>query len=239
MAVHAAISLGLDFSPGHAFARKVWGASHQTVHPTKDSGHFCMVVSFGRSTFRLDEENVALALEAAIGGYCNDLLVSGLHDRVFSFNVSSKDVCFMILAKRFYSCPHFKCYFHLWGFGGPNWAREYILWQKEFAGEWILMNCRRPVSPRRLSIRRRRAALIPVRPVIAEASTVLVEPNIMPIQFGSFDPISVELVAPIPRSPPMIQAPVQNFNSSRDVSVGPAPGQIIECLVGPSDSGPR
>ena len=199
MAVHAAISLGLDFSPGQAFAKKVWGALHRPVHPTKDSGHFCMVVSFGRSSFRLDEDNVALALEAAIGGYCNDLLVSGLHDRVFSFTVSSKDVGFMVLAKKYYSCPHFKCYFHLWGFGGPNWTREYVLWQKECAGEWILMNRRRPVSSRRRPSRRRSVLPPPVKPVIEEACRVQQSPaNILPIQFGSLDPISVDLATSAP-----------------------------------------
>jgi hypothetical protein len=119
MAVHAAISLGLDFSPGQAFAKEVRRSLHRSVHPSDGSGHFMMVVSFGRSSFRLDKESASLALEAATGGFCGSLNVSLLRDRVFSFTVSSKKVGFMILARKFYSCPHFKCYYHLWGLGGP------------------------------------------------------------------------------------------------------------------------
>jgi hypothetical protein len=63
------------------------------------------------------------------------LNVSLLRDRVFSFTVSSKKVGFMILAQKFYSCPHFKCYYHLWGLGGPNWQRELLFWEKECVGE--------------------------------------------------------------------------------------------------------
>ena len=142
MAVHSAISLGLDFSPGMALAREVRRLGLISVHPFKESGHFSMVVSFGRSSFRLDEDSVSLALEAATGGFCNDLKVSAIRDRVFSFTVSSKQVGFLLVARKFYSCPQFKCYYHLWGFGGPNWRRELSIWQHECAGEWILANRR-------------------------------------------------------------------------------------------------
>jgi hypothetical protein len=80
MEVHAAISLGLDFSPGKALAAQVWRTLRSRVHPTRDSGHFIMVVSFGRSSFRLDDDSVSLALEAYTGGYCDDLNVSILRD---------------------------------------------------------------------------------------------------------------------------------------------------------------
>jgi hypothetical protein len=42
-----------------------------------------MVVSFGRTSFRLSEDSVSLALEAIIGGYCGSLKVSLIRDRVF------------------------------------------------------------------------------------------------------------------------------------------------------------
>ncbi|KAM0861167.1 hypothetical protein ACQ4PT_046089 [Festuca glaucescens] len=100
MAVRASISLGLDFYPGQAFAREVWRSFRQKVHPFPRSGHFTMVVSFERSSFRLDEESVALALEAAIGGFCGDLKVSVLRDRVFSFTVSSMKVGFLIYDRK-------------------------------------------------------------------------------------------------------------------------------------------
>jgi hypothetical protein len=98
------------------------------------------VVSFGRATFCLTEESVGIALEAAIGGYCGYLKVSLLRERVFSFVVSTKQVGFEIINMRFYSCPQFKCYFNLWGLGGPNWAREFRLWQNECNEEWTLVS---------------------------------------------------------------------------------------------------
>jgi hypothetical protein len=42
-----------------------------------------MVVSFGHANFRLTEDLVSLALEAAIGGYCGSLKVSYIKERVF------------------------------------------------------------------------------------------------------------------------------------------------------------
>jgi hypothetical protein len=130
-AVHDVLGLGLDFSPGREFAKRIRKEFLSTVHPTRDSFHFTMVVSFGRASFRLTEDNVSLALEAAIGGLCDELKVSVIRDRVFSFTVSSKQIGFRIQDHRSYSCRQFKCFFHLWSRGGPNWMREFNLWQNE------------------------------------------------------------------------------------------------------------
>jgi hypothetical protein len=161
-----------------------------------------MVVSFGRSSFRLDEDNVALALEAATGGFCGELKVSSLSDRVFFFAVSCKVVGFKILARKFYSCPHFKCYFHLWGSGGPNWIREHNFWQRECTGEWIIANRKRnSSSDRRRAVQRRpvwwleseRRPTVTVmqdpQSVVRSQSTQSIGPN---LQFGTFDPTLVE-----------------------------------------------
>jgi hypothetical protein len=139
-AVHDTVELGLDFSSGIIFAKRARSEFYITVHPTKDSMHFTMVVSFGRSKFRLSEDNVSLALESAIGGLCDELKVSLIRDRIFSFTVSCKQIGFMILQKRVHSCPQFKCYFHLWGRGGPNWGREFADWQRECQQEWTLIS---------------------------------------------------------------------------------------------------
>ena len=140
MAVHAAISLGLDFSPGMKLASEIQRSFNISAHPTSDTGHFIMVVSFARHTFRLDEENVGFALEAAIGGYCSHLKVSFLHHGVFSFNVSCKEVGFFILHQRSFVCDQFKCFFHHWGHGGPDWQKEFRLWQSECQEEWVLVS---------------------------------------------------------------------------------------------------
>jgi hypothetical protein len=92
--VHDAISLGLDFSPGRS--------GFHTVHPTSETGHFTMVTSFERSTFKLTEDSASMALEAAIGGYCDNLHVSCIK---VSFTVSCKQVCFWILKCHFVLLP--------------------------------------------------------------------------------------------------------------------------------------
>ena len=66
-------------------------------------------------------------MEVAIGGSAVDLWVSQIKDKVFSFNVSCKQVGFFITDLRSFTCPQFKCYFHLWGHGGPDWEKEYRL----------------------------------------------------------------------------------------------------------------
>ena len=124
-------TLGLDFSKGRVFADEIYKASGLTVHPEADRGAFTLVVSFSRHDFRLNEDSVAATLESALGGSAIDLWVSYIADNVFSFNVSCKEVGFHIVDTRSYSCPQFKCYFHLWGNGGPNWYREFKIWKKE------------------------------------------------------------------------------------------------------------
>jgi hypothetical protein len=47
--------------------------------------------------------------------------VSPLRDRVFIFDVYFKEVGFMIRDLRKHIAKEYNCYFHLWGFGGPNW----------------------------------------------------------------------------------------------------------------------
>jgi hypothetical protein len=129
-AVYDSIALGLDFSFGISLSKEIKRIYASMVHPGKNFAHFTMIVSFGRSSFRLTEESVGLALEAATGGYCGMLHVSLIHERVYSFAVSSKAVAFHILNKRSFACNKFKCFFHLWSAGGPNWQQEFHLWQR-------------------------------------------------------------------------------------------------------------
>jgi hypothetical protein len=139
-AVFDSISLGLDFSQGTSMARDIKKWFNCPVHPTDNSPGFSLVVSFGRSTFHLTEDTVGLALEAAIGGYCGMLKVSSLRERVFSFLVVNQHVGFHIVQSQVFECKNFKCYFHLWGFGGPNWQSEFRLWQQECDQQWTLIS---------------------------------------------------------------------------------------------------
>ena len=125
--------MGLDLAPGKEFLEEVRRNFFSTVHPTKHSGHFTMVVAFGSTSFKLDEDSVAVALESITGGRCEALKVSSLRDRVFSFTVANKKVGFMLTKRRKFVSPKFICYFYLWNYGGPQWTYEFKLWQKQCA----------------------------------------------------------------------------------------------------------
>ena len=118
-------TLDLYFSAGAIFADKVFNHCGRSIHSTDDTGHFIMVVSFSRHIFHLNDDSVAAALESAIGGSAIEFSVQLIRDKVFSFFVSRKQVGLCILQLRLFACPQFKCYFHLWGNGGPNWTREF------------------------------------------------------------------------------------------------------------------
>ena len=113
-------TLDLDFSKGLVFADEIYRSFGLTVHPMERTGSFTLVVSFSRHDFRLPEDLVAAALESALGGSAIDLMVSHVKDKVYSFQVSCKQVGFFIVDLCSYACTHFKCYFHLWGNGGPT-----------------------------------------------------------------------------------------------------------------------
>ena len=140
MAVYASLQMGLDLAPGKAFSEEVRRRFFSTVHPTYDSGHFMMVVAFGQSSFKLDEDSAAVALESITGGRCDALEVSALQDRVFSFTVANKKVGFFLYNKRKFVSPKFICYFYLWNYGGPNWHYEFNLWKSNatWSGLWFV-----------------------------------------------------------------------------------------------------
>jgi hypothetical protein len=79
---HYSLSKELDYSPGLKVAKYCYTRFARSVHPSASSGHFTMVVSFVRASFKLDESSVSIALEAATGGSSGDLKVSLLRDRV-------------------------------------------------------------------------------------------------------------------------------------------------------------
>ena len=133
-------TLGLDFSKGRVLADEIFKSTGHMVHPSGHRRSFILVVSFSRHAFRLSEDSVAAVLEAVIGGSAIDLHVDHIKDKVYSFHVSCKQVGFLIMDLRSYACDLFKCYFHLWGNGGPNWIRELRIWRKECDAEWILVS---------------------------------------------------------------------------------------------------
>ena len=133
-------TLGLDFSKGRVFSDEVFRSTGQTIHPMGRRRAFTLIVSFSHHAFRLSEDSVAATLEALVGGSAIDLWVLHVKDKVFSFQVSCKQVGFIIMHLRSFACDLFKCYFNLWGNGGPNWVRELKIWRKECDAEWILIS---------------------------------------------------------------------------------------------------
>jgi hypothetical protein len=108
------------------------------VNPISASGHFFLVVSFCHTLFRLDDLNVSIALSACLGCAYDEIDVKCLSDRVFKFSVCSKLVGIFINNLKSSEDQQFKCYFHLWGFGGPNWQREKYLWCVEQRAKWVV-----------------------------------------------------------------------------------------------------
>jgi hypothetical protein len=76
MSIHASLIVGFDFSHGKLFAKEIWSKFHSMVHSSPRSCYFMTVDSSSRANFRLEENIVGIALEAALGGYRGEFLVS-------------------------------------------------------------------------------------------------------------------------------------------------------------------
>ena len=202
----------LDFSPGHKIRAKVRLNFATSVSPVSRSHHFFLVVSFGRSSFRLTDLNASLALSACLGVAYDEIEILNLRDRVFKFSVSCKAVGFFIQNLRSYTCDQFVCYFHLWGFGGPNWIREEQAYYVESASEWIsagrrILGSRRsnttvPVHAVFNSIRRGFDRDPPPAPasILTRANTTPIGPRTVPSSTLQDDHITIgSLAVQLPR----------------------------------------
>jgi hypothetical protein len=79
------IAHSLDFSYGHRFWAKVRDLFSTPINPILASGHFFLVVSFGRAQFRLDILNAFVALSSCLGCTYNEIYVVKLSDRFSNF----------------------------------------------------------------------------------------------------------------------------------------------------------
>ncbi|CAN6328738.1 unnamed protein product [Urochloa humidicola] len=120
----------LEFGPGLEIQRLVLDRFNSPVSfsPSLSDHQFLLVASFGRSTLRLNEDSVSLALQSCIGGVANDFNVVHLSGAMFHFTVSSKAIGLLIYNLKYYKCALFAIFFALWGNGGPNWFKDYALW---------------------------------------------------------------------------------------------------------------
>ena len=132
----------LCFDPGVEFAKVVSQCFGCSVSPSTSppSAAFRLVVSFGHSVIRLNEESIGLILQACLGGVAKDYNVFHLSGWMFGFLVSCKKVGIMIHKLKSSSCKSFAIFFFLWRDGGANWQKEYDLWCLEQEAEWTLVN---------------------------------------------------------------------------------------------------
>jgi len=89
---------------------------------------------------------VSKLLQAIRGGRASDFHVSVLHDRVFKFVVSSKQVGFHVYKLHSYTYDFFKLYFHQCGNVGPAWIREYQAYEADESNSWTYVQSRRTHS---------------------------------------------------------------------------------------------
>jgi hypothetical protein len=122
---------GLSFRPGEGVQGTVFRKFGSTVSPVSSSAAFFLVATFGRCKFKLSPSNVALLLQASIGGVADSFDVVPLSDRVFRFSVG-----FHVFKLRSFSCASYQVFFHLWSNGGPRWKSEWQAFCEEEEQSW-------------------------------------------------------------------------------------------------------
>uniref|UniRef100_A0A0D3HKQ1 Uncharacterized protein n=1 Tax=Oryza barthii TaxID=65489 RepID=A0A0D3HKQ1_9ORYZ len=145
---------GWDFHPGNEI-RDQCRRLHGT--PVHSSSFYCshpfkLVVDVPRSTFRLEESSIAIALRACLGGSPAGFFVSHLNDRCYSFCVCNKSVGLWIYNLRSYICRDYHMRFFLWRDGGPNWRFEFRRWESEQLSEWSVVKRKKSMSVKSKSV---------------------------------------------------------------------------------------
>jgi hypothetical protein len=97
---------------------------------------FFLVAEFSRSRIKLNSESVRLILQPCFGGHASRFKVSYCQNWSFMFSVVSKDVGLVIYQGDNIANQNFTHSFCLWGFVGPDYAREFELYCCEEDVEW-------------------------------------------------------------------------------------------------------
>jgi hypothetical protein len=106
---------------------------------------FLLVISFGRSKFKLDIHTVSIVLQACFGGTASRFHVKLLRDRTFHFSVASRSVGFHIYNIGKFSDKDFEFSINLWGDGGPNWKFEESKFYIEQDKEWTQVKSKKSI----------------------------------------------------------------------------------------------
>jgi hypothetical protein len=136
--VNSSTSLSLNFDKGVSFKKDILNKFGFSVafQPGFRKREFILVISFGRTSFKLDIHTVGLVLQACFGDPASKFRVSCLRERAFRFSVDSRAVGFQIYNAGKVVDPNFEFHISLWGNGGPNWIIEERKFYREEEESW-------------------------------------------------------------------------------------------------------
>jgi hypothetical protein len=140
-----------DFKHGRDFEEDILTRLDSSVHHpcSYPSGSFLMLTAFRRSSFRLTEESVSMALHSVIGSSPGGFHIFCIKPCHFQFSVASKAVGFLVRALKRITTKNLNVYFHLWRDGGANWPKEFRGWEDE-EGQWTLVTKKRCSSSKQV-----------------------------------------------------------------------------------------
>jgi hypothetical protein len=147
---HHNLAPSLDFAKGLQFEKNIRSKFGHSINFTEGfrRREFVLVISFGRSKFKLDVHTVSIVLQACFGGVASLFHVKLLRDRTFRFAVASRSVGFQIYNIGKFSDKDFEFFVNLWGEGGPNWKFEKSKYYIEQDLEWTKVKIKK--NPRNL-----------------------------------------------------------------------------------------
>jgi hypothetical protein len=119
--INSSTNLSLNFDKGVCFKKDILNKFGSSVafQPSFRKREFILVISFGRTSFKLDIHTIGLVLQACFGDPA-----SRFRERVFRFLVDSHAVGFQIYNAGKVVDPIFEFHISLWGNGGPKWIIE-------------------------------------------------------------------------------------------------------------------
>jgi hypothetical protein len=136
----------LNLGKGVAFEESIWQKFGHPVNffegPRRRKNF--LLVSFGRSRFRLNIHTVGVVLQACFGGLASLFRVKFLRDKTFKFSVASKSVGFSIYNQSKFADSDYEFFINLWGDGGPNWLFEEKRFYKEQIDSWRTVQSKVP-----------------------------------------------------------------------------------------------
>jgi hypothetical protein len=135
----------LNFKKGIEFEENIKRKFGYSVNFTNGfmKREFILVISFGRSKFKLDIHTIGIVLQSCFGGSASLFRVRFLRDRTFKFSVASLSVGCQIYNLRKFSENEFEFFISLWGQGGPNWKIEEHKYYLEQDRAWTQVSRKR------------------------------------------------------------------------------------------------